>query len=201
MRNLGPDRAPFAYEDHEPRSDWGGAVRGENPYDNLDFHVDLGCGTIPKARVGVDHFHAPGVDIVLDLERARLPFRTSTIKSIISHHCLEHVGDGFIPLMKEIHRVLEPGGILRVIVPLFPSTTAVSDPDHRRYFMEDTFAGFLVSEDGESWLSSFSVPYSGTAKFRQLDKICTPPTPFERGGMFGPNDNREMRIALEAWKK
>jgi hypothetical protein len=41
---------------------WGDATQGDSPWDNLDFHVDLGCGTIKKGRIGVDRYAAPGVD-------------------------------------------------------------------------------------------------------------------------------------------
>lgn len=48
---------------------WGQAARGPSPFDNLDFHVDLGCGAgLKKGRIGVDKFGAPGVNIIMDLD-------------------------------------------------------------------------------------------------------------------------------------
>lgn len=176
---------------------WGDAVQGDSPWDNLDFHVDLGCGTVKKGRIGVDRYAAPGVDVVCDLENAELPFGDGQIKSVITHHCLEHIGEGFLPLMQEVHRVLEPGGVLRIIVPLYPSTSAVADPDHCRYFMEQSFASFYVNDSGGSWLESFSVPYIGTAKFMELETIGTPPTPIE--DQWTAKDAREMRVAMRKW--
>jgi hypothetical protein len=99
--------------------------------------------------------------------------------------------------MQEIHRVLEPGGVLRIIVPLFPSTSAVSDPDHCRWFMADTFESFYVNDSGGSWLESFSVPYIGRAKFTKLETICSPPTPIE--DQWTAKDAREMRVAMRKW--
>ena len=133
--------------------DWGGAVRGDHPDDQLDFHLDLGCGRLKKGRLGIDHMADDGVDIVMDLNtlhvvgygddawaratkldqeqgeiepedsgnpargllvmNGRLPFPKDSIESIITHHCFEHIGDGFIRLVDECHRVLKPGGILR----------------------------------------------------------------------------------------
>lgn len=219
--------------------DWGGAARTDNPDDNLDFHLDLGAGRLPKGRLTIDRFDDPTIDIVMDLDKlstpvpgsrgwerardferakpaeargvpdgnanpmdglipvlGRLPFPTGSIESIITHHCLEHVGDGFIRLMDECHRILKPGGKMRVIVPLFPSTAAVADPDHKRYFMLDSFLPFMGAPDGSSWMESFSTPYS-TARFEEgeRDHTARNPDPSQWWGE-GEADHREMRITL-----
>jgi SAM-dependent methyltransferase len=202
--------------------DWGpGAARGDSEWDTIDFHVDLGCGTKPKARIGVDRYAAPGVAVIADLDcfcgatvysiaerpgedapkgsdglSYGLPFGTSAIKSIVSHHFFEHVGDGFIPLIDEVYRVLEPGGVLRAITPLFPSTAAVADPDHRRYFMASTWDAFCGTP-AYHWHEDFSVPYSA-ARFECVDVDTTPPSPIEE--WWGPRDYREIRVALKAVK-
>jgi SAM-dependent methyltransferase len=227
-----PRRAPY---------DWSPAQRGDHEYDALDFHLDLGCGVVPKARLGIDRHRAPGVDLLINLETlappvpfsgtdhdaswartmeqfshvgeggfGRLPFPDSSIESIISHHCLEHIGDGFVRVMDECHRVLKPGGIFRIIVPLFPSKAAVEDPDHRRYFMEETFETFCGASDGSHWHESFSVPYT-TCRFQMVHKDITPGVkPPESWGnpdvegiepheAWGPKDVREIRVALRKW--
>lgn len=214
--------------------DWGGAARTDNPDDNLDFHLDLGAGRLPKGRLTMDRFDEPTMDLVMDLdglsapvpgergwERARsfylpsagtpnpmdglipvlgrLPFPSGSIQSIITHHCFEHIGAGFIRLMDECHRVLVPGGKLRVIVPLFPSTAAVADPDHKRYFMLDSFLPFFGSPDGGSWMESFSTPYS-TARFEEGERDFTARSldPTDWWGE-GSADHREMRITLRKY--
>jgi hypothetical protein len=210
--------------------DWGGAARTDNPDDNIDFHLDLGAGRLPKGRLTIDRFDDPTIDLVMDLdllhligpgsrgwERAgkfvgprdevnphdglipvqgRLPFPTGSIRSIITHHCFEHIGEGFIRLMDECHRVLEPGGKLRVIVPLFPSTAAVADPDHKRYFMLDSFLPFMGAPDGSSWMESFSTPYS-TARFEEGERDYTARSK-DSADWWGEGsaDHREMRITL-----
>lgn len=214
--------------------DWGGAARGVSPWDNIDFHLDLGCGTVPKGRLGIDRHPAPGVDLAIDLEdleparrarktdfdysapgddavgRARalyevmeqevplfvgLPFPDNSIESIVSHHCLEHIRDNFITLMDECHRILVPGGVMRIIVPLFPSKTAVEDPDHKRYFMEESFNAFCGAPDGSHWHESFSVPYT-TCRFEQVDHDITPRSDDPRDWW---KDAREMRVALRKY--
>lgn len=217
--------------------DWSPAVAGDNPFDNIDFHVDLGCGTLKKGRIGIDRHAAPGVNIVMDLDPLALlglptspgedateggnlrqldteliqvngkytrrgagclPFDTSSIQSIISHHALEHIGEGFIPLIDEVYRVLQPGGIFRAITPLFPSRTAVEDPDHCRYFMEGTWETFQGQPGpGGHWHEAFSVPYT-QARFSIVDKQVTPVT----GDVWEQGDSgaREIRIAMRAVK-
>lgn len=190
--------------------DWSPAERGDSEFDNIDFHVDLGCGRKKKGRIGIDRYPADGVDIVGDLDALifevedttviGLPFEDDSIESIISHHCLEHIGAGFLPLMDDCYRVLKPGGIFRIIVPLFPSRTAVEDPDHCRYFMTGTFDS-LCGTPGDSpsncWLASFSVPYT-KARFQEVDKDYTPPVAPE--DQWGDKDARELRVALRAMK-
>lgn len=241
-----------------------GAHRG--PFDRLDFHVDLGCGTLKKGRIGIDRYPAPGVNVVMDLDRGLvvaaapapgrdaadlvehvgwryhtpfgapvdqmhyptphqeigawegyrraqhhseayvighgLPFADNSIESIISHHALEHVGEGFIPLMDDIYRVLVPDGIFRAITPLFPSNAAVADPDHCRYFMEDTWLSFCghmgdANNPTGSWLDSFSVPYT-KCRFEMLDKDVTKRCEPEKH--WTGEDSREIRVAFRAVK-
>lgn len=203
-------------------------------WDRLAFHVDLGCGTLKKGRIGIDRYAAPGVNIVMDLEtgivyseaehpgedapaphwpiqtswgrglmqthamtrRYGLPFEDGSIESIVSHHALEHIGEGFLPLMDDVYRVLKPGGIFRVIVPLFPSYAAVQDPDHCRYFMEGTFDCLCGTPDA-FWSESFSVPYT-KARFEKLSEDCTPRV--EADKHWTREDAREMRVTLRAVK-
>lgn len=212
--------------------DWDGAERTDNSYDNLDFHLDIGCGHLKKGRLGIDRFVGPAVDLVIDLEtlepakvgrgfvfhapttrqydmqglrgfraegpfRAGLPFPTGSIESIISHHALEHIGEGFLRLMDECYRVLKPGGVMRIIVPLFPSLTAVEDPDHKRYFMEGTFETFCGAEDGQHWHESFSQPYTA-CRFEMVDKDVTERLE-DPAGWWGHDDRREIRVALRKY--
>lgn len=129
-----------------------------------------------------------------------LPFADESIRSVISHHAFEHVGPGFLSLMDDIYRVLIPDGTLRAIVPLFPSRSAVSDPDHCRYFMEDTFDSFCGTPGDtpqNCWLASFSVPYTA-CRFEIIDKDVTPRCAPE--DHWTVNDVRELRVTLRAVK-
>ncbi len=86
----------------------------------LDY-LNVGCGYgLHPGFVNMDIIWKPGV-LVWDIGRiARdpLPFRDGTFKGIYTEHCLEHIElDEARANMREWHRVLKPGGIVRIIVP------------------------------------------------------------------------------------
>lgn len=167
--------------------DWKDANRGIHKDDNIDFHIDLGCGNLPKARLGIDRNGT--ADIFMDLDSGEifdaresisnkkdnwiLPFPDNSIKSAVTHHCLEHIGDGFIPLMDDVYRVLEPGAIFRIIVPLFPSRAAYESQDHKRLFGINSFEDFCGAPDGSHWHESFATPFT-KARFKMTAKDYTP---------------------------
>jgi predicted SAM-dependent methyltransferase len=108
-------------------------------------YLNAGCGK--KARSGyinLDHTWQPGVDLVWDL-KWRLPFRDGSLKGIYTEHCLEHLPFRLVVdhVLTEFHRILVPGGWLRLIVPdaglylklyaqaIADPTTKFPNPDHR----------------------------------------------------------------------
>jgi SAM-dependent methyltransferase len=180
---------------------WHPGASRNNPDDQIEYHVDLGCGTLKKGRIGIDRYYAPGVNIAMDLDvDVSLPFPDNSIEHVISHHFFEHVGDGFIELVDEIYRVLKPGGHLRAITPLFPSTSAVSDPDHKRYFMAEseeisTWDSFVGDPNGTFWTEAFSVPYT-QARFIKTSQEFTPKLS-DPQDWWTSKDQRELRVTLK----
>lgn len=96
--------------------------------------VELGCGINKKeGAIGIDHLPLEGVDYVANLENG-LPFLPDNcVDEIYTRHVLEHVGN-FQQLMKEIHRVLKPGGKKVIIVPHFSNPHFYSDFTHKSFF-------------------------------------------------------------------
>jgi predicted SAM-dependent methyltransferase len=82
------------------------------------LQLNLGCG--PKALPGwvnVDINRGPHVDVVWDLSRP-LPFRTASCAAIFGEHVIEHLTRSDAEnLLRECHRVLETGGVLRLSTP------------------------------------------------------------------------------------
>lgn len=74
----------------------------------------------------------PDYSINLDDVNIKLPFEDNSIEEVRAHHILEHIGDGFIPLMKELYRVCNHGAILDIIVPHHFHEVFYGDPTHKR---------------------------------------------------------------------
>lgn len=83
----------------------------------LDY-LDVGCG--PNAHDGLinlDYLWHPSIDVCWDIGRG-LPFSDASMQGVFSEHCLEHFSrPAALALLREIRRVLKPGGVLRLIVP------------------------------------------------------------------------------------
>jgi predicted SAM-dependent methyltransferase len=81
-------------------------------------YLDLGCGpnTHPDF-INLDFQWHPGIDVCWDVTRG-LPFAERSLVGVFSEHCLEHFPAGQArALLREVNRVLVPGGHLRLVVP------------------------------------------------------------------------------------
>jgi len=80
--------------------------------------LNLGCG--PHLLAGWDNYDFeahPGV-IQCDLSRGVLPYEANTVDFVFSEHFIEHITKAqFTVLLKEVKRVLKPGGVFRVSTP------------------------------------------------------------------------------------
>ncbi|MGH8678073.1 MAG: class I SAM-dependent methyltransferase, partial [Burkholderiales bacterium] len=80
--------------------------------------LNFGCGaTFHPAWVNLDSSPVSPQVIRHDL-REPFPFPANSFDGVYGSHVLEHLEpDAAIRLLKECHRVLKPGGIVRVVVP------------------------------------------------------------------------------------
>ena len=109
--------------------------------------LELGCGTAPQpGRIGIDLLDLPGVDIVADLEQGLPYIPDSSVDEIHSRSLLEHL-DNFEGLMRDIVRVLKPGGTCHIFVPHFSNPYYYSDYTHKRFFGLYTFYYFVAEEN------------------------------------------------------
>ncbi|MDX6696386.1 MAG: hypothetical protein QOF02_3989 [Blastocatellia bacterium] len=104
-----------------PYHDWQARRRSRRNLAALpskDLCVNLGCGPVPLAGwVNVDISRGAGVDVVWDLRRG-LPFADESCSAIFCEHVIEHVSkDDGLKLLRECHRALQRGGVLRLSTP------------------------------------------------------------------------------------
>jgi len=107
------------------------------------MRLNLGCGCYPiKGYVNVDRFPMAGVDVVHDLSVIPYPFKDGQFDFIEADHVIEHLPEVF-PVMREIHRILAPGGVLVMRTPHF--SRGYAHPEHRRGF-DATFPSYFDPE-------------------------------------------------------
>ena len=108
--------------------------------------LELGCGgrkRHPEA-IGIDALDHECVDVVGDVYEVLEQVPTASVKAVYAYHFFEHVSD--LPkLMDLLARVIQPGGLLRVVVPHFSNPYFYSDHTHRGFFGLYSFS-YLVSD-------------------------------------------------------
>jgi SAM-dependent methyltransferase len=115
--------------------------------------IDLGCGTQKKAGfTGVDKIPLPGVDIICDVDKERIPLEDSTVDEVYSMHFMEHVTD-LVAVMEELWRVCKKDAKITIAVPYFTSVGAFRDPTHKHFFAFETFDHFTGSSKVPSFYS------------------------------------------------
>jgi SAM-dependent methyltransferase len=110
--------------------------------------VEIGCGATKQVAeaIGVDREPMAGVDVVADVEDG-LPFDSASTDHVFAIHVLEHLTD-LLGVMRELHRILRPTGVLHVLTPHWRSVNAVADPTHCRLMDVQTFEYFCSRRPG-----------------------------------------------------
>ena len=167
-----------------------------------EIKIDFGCGELtdeklkryarylggynPDEYVKIDVKSAAGVDIVYS-SGSSLPFESEYADEIICIHVLEHITD-LEPVLKELHRILKPGGRLRIWVPHCFSPIAFGAVNHVRYF---TYETFLMFDKRHSQAYEFDVHFTFVTSRMQVFRRWYSPNFLDR--LFEWAINRDQR--------
>ena len=140
----------------------------------MGLKLNLGCGQkyLP-GYVNCDVLPHVRADRYFDLNRPPYPFADGAADEIWMDNVLEHLDD-LLAVMAELHRLLRPGGRLKIRVPYAKSDWAFQDPTHKHFFTEQTMHYFC-----EGWPYSFYVPF----RFRLIE-----------ARLFGDANNWRQRL-------
>ena len=98
--------------------------------------LNIGCGYRKReGYLNLDQSLACNPDEIFDIEETPWPFASNSVSHIAAIHVLEHIGltlPTFIRVMKEMYRVLCPGGELEIEVPHPRSDGYLNGIDHVR---------------------------------------------------------------------
>jgi predicted SAM-dependent methyltransferase len=104
-----------------PYHDWAARARTSRVLASLPSEglcVNFGCGPrILNGWINLDINRADGIDVVWNLKFG-MPFPDNSCTALFGEHVIEHISkeDGE-KLLRECHRALEPGGVLRLSTP------------------------------------------------------------------------------------
>jgi predicted SAM-dependent methyltransferase len=108
--------------------------------------LQIGAG--PVALAGWLNSDLISGDIYLDLAR-RLPLPSGTFAYVFGEHVIEHIPEATgTALLGELHRVLRPGGVLRLTTPDLRKIIAIYE-DRNPVVERDEYARFLDEETGK----------------------------------------------------
>ncbi len=122
--------------------------------------LDVGCGInkYPGA-IGIDRNPATRADVLCDLDRVPYPFADSSFDQLRAIHVIEHVSD-VIRSMEEFHRLVRPGGRVRIETPHYTDFSSFCDPTHRWHLNTFSFRYFGENHAGFGYYSR--------CKFREI---------------------------------
>jgi predicted SAM-dependent methyltransferase len=117
--------------------------------------LNLGCGFDKREGwLNVDNFPECAPDRFLDIETTPWDLPTDAFEIVLMKHVLEHVGarfETFAAVMRELHRITAPDGLLEIHVPHVRHDTFWSDPTHVRAFTPLTFL-MMSKRQNREWM-------------------------------------------------
>lgn len=93
-------------------------------------------------NIGAGHKLITGTTVLdypeWNAETQRIPYDDDSVDVIHCYHFLEHI-DNVVGVIREMRRVIKPGGVINIVVPYWTSLMQHQDLDHKHSFTEKTF--------------------------------------------------------------
>ena len=109
------------------------------------MNIEIGGGTLVQPGwINLDSGHGEGQWRRL-AQDTPWPATDGSVDAIRASHVMEHIpaGQPRLDVMNEAHRVLKPGGVFEIIVPLMVGTWhAIADPTHVSFWCRESFHYF-----------------------------------------------------------
>lgn len=104
--------------------------------------LNLGCGNKDYPNcVNVDLRETFITHFLWDLNVTPYPFPDNRFICVYAQDIIEHL-DNIIPVMNEIHRILEPEGKVHIRTAAWDTAQSYNDPTHKHWFTPDSFDFF-----------------------------------------------------------
>ncbi|UTA54189.1 class I SAM-dependent methyltransferase [Lysobacter soli] len=108
--------------------------------------IEIGCGRAKRVGYfGIDISENSDADLVLDVEKQRLPFADNSISHVYSSHAFEHMTE-FPHVFREIFRVCRPGAEVEIWTPYGKSNDGLLF-GHYVFFTETSFKHICYEYD------------------------------------------------------
>jgi len=89
----------------------------------------VGCGIHKQpGAIGIDRNPASRADVIVDLDRFPYPFASGAFDRLTAIHVIEHVADVHRRTMEEFHRLVGPGGTVRIETPHYTDFSSLLRP-------------------------------------------------------------------------
>lgn len=116
----------------------------------MERKLNLGSGKdIRYDYLNLDKIKYPGIDVLHDLEKYPYPFPKNTFSEILAKDIIEHIYDTY-EVLRELHRITKPNGIIKIRVPHCQSPGAWGDITHKRAFSCDSFKHYDLIANGST---------------------------------------------------
>lgn len=152
--------------------------------------LDVGAGPSSDADFQIDQFWWPRTTHVFDIVNTPWPFEDEKFDLVRMEQVLEHIPtvvyykeDGQfkhiyprVDILREIHRILRGGGIVRISVPAeIPQWS--QDPTHTGPLPTEGFLNYFCHQWGGNEIGSFTYHgYGINFEFKKVNEFRTGPT-------------------------